>query len=75
VIFNLVGGGLGPLLVAFLTDRVFGSGASLRYSLALTAAVLGPLACIIFAYGLAPYRQRIVNTRALDQQPPEASAG
>jgi MFS family permease len=64
VIFNLVGGGLGPLLVAFMTDRVFGSGASLRYSLALTAAVLGPLACAIFAYGMKPYRQRILNIKA-----------
>ncbi|MCS6947847.1 MAG: MFS transporter, partial [Steroidobacteraceae bacterium] len=41
---TLVGATLGPFLVGFFTDALFGSEQALRYSLALVAALANPLA-------------------------------
>jgi MFS family permease len=54
-VFNLIGYGLGPVTVALLTDYVFGAEAYLRYSLVVNAAVMGPIAWLIFWFGLKPY--------------------
>jgi MFS family permease len=54
---NLLGGVLGPAMVAFATDRIFGNPAAVGQSLALVAAVLGPLAVCTVAWGLAPLRR------------------
>lgn len=64
LIVNLVGGGMGPVLIAFFTDHVFRSDKSLHYSLALDAAILAPLACIVFVYGLKPYRESRIRARS-----------
>lgn len=48
---NLLGLGLGPTVVALLTDFVFQDDAAIGKSLALTAAILGPLAIGIIASG------------------------
>jgi MFS family permease len=53
---NLLGGVLGPAAVAFATDRVFGDPALVGRSLALVAALLGPLAVLLIAWGLKPLR-------------------
>lgn len=63
-VFNLIGFGLGPTFVALLTDRVFGSEASLPYSLSLAAALLGPVAALVVWYGLRPYGESVVRARA-----------
>ena len=63
-VFNLVGFGLGPLAVALFTDRVFGSEASLPYSLSLTAAILGPIAAFVVWYGMRPYAESVARARA-----------
>jgi MFS family permease len=62
--FNLVGMGLGPLIVAFLTDHVFGADSALRYSLTCAAAMLLPLACLSFWFGLRPYRAGVIRAKA-----------
>lgn len=62
-LFNLIGFGLGPLLVALYTDYLFGSEDMLRYSLSLNYAVLGPIACFIFWYVLKPYRASVQRAR------------
>lgn len=62
-VVTLIGLGLGPSVVGLLTDRVFGSGAAVRYSLlGVTVAGLGAAATLLAA-GLGPYR-RSVRARA-----------
>jgi MFS family permease len=60
-----VGGGLGPLLVALLTDFVAQSEASLRYVLVGFRLCLGPLDAILIWMAIRPYgrafRQRVAE--------------
>jgi len=50
-----VGGGMGPLLVALLTDFVAQSEASLRYVLVGFRLLLGPLDALLIWMAIAPY--------------------
>jgi MFS family permease len=63
LVFNLIGFGLGPWVIGLLTDAFFGE-PNLRYSLALTAAVMGPLASFIIWRGMKPYAQSVIRARA-----------
>ncbi|MGZ6022194.1 MAG: spinster family MFS transporter [Rhizomicrobium sp.] len=63
-IFNVVGFGLGPMIVALFTDYVFGSEADLRYSLSLVAAVLGPLAALSIWSGLKAYGRSVARAKS-----------
>ncbi|MFK7732103.1 MAG: spinster family MFS transporter, partial [Pseudomonadales bacterium] len=54
---NLIGLGLGPSVVAALTDFVFADPASLPYSLSLVAAIFCPLAAMVFYSGVSSYRR------------------
>jgi MFS family permease len=63
-VFNLVGFGLGPMFVALLTDHVFGADRFLPYSLALTAAILGPVAAFVIWRGMKPYGESVVRARS-----------
>ena len=58
-VFNIIGFGLGATVVATITDYVIGDELQLRYSLALTSAILGPLAILIFWWGLKPYAHAV----------------
>ena len=49
---NLIGMGLGPTVVALMTDFVFQDDAAIAQSLALTAAIFCPLAMSIMWFGL-----------------------
>jgi len=61
---TLIGLGLGPSIVGFLTDRAFGSDAAVRYSL-LTVTILGlGAAAGLLGAGLAPYRRSVARRRA-----------
>jgi MFS family permease len=62
-VFNVVGFGAGPFLVAVFTDHVFGYDASLRYSLATVAAIIGPAAALLTWYGMKPYAACVVRSR------------
>jgi MFS family permease len=53
---TLVGLGLGPVIVALLTDRVFGDPSELRYALLTVAVALPPVAALFLRAGLAPFR-------------------
>jgi MFS family permease len=62
-VFNIIGFGLGPSAVPWVTELVFHDPAKLGYGLAVTAAVLMPLAALsiwsgVKAYGLAMARAR-----------------
>jgi len=67
-IFNLIGFGLGPVLIATLTERVFGAPEDLRYSIATMFAVLTPPAIVWFWIGLKPYGESIVRAKARLQE-------
>ena len=62
-LYNLVGMGVGPLVLASITDYVFGSDADLRYSLALYFTILGPLGCLVIWFGLKSYGESVVRAR------------
>ncbi len=63
-IFNVFGTGLAPLVIGLVTNYIIGSEALVRYSIALTAAVMGPLALIILWLGLKPYARSVARARA-----------
>jgi MFS family permease len=62
-VFNVVGFGAGPFIVALFTDYVFGYDGALRYSLATVAAIIGPAAAILTWYGMKPYAACVVRSR------------
>jgi hypothetical protein len=53
---NLFGLGLGPPLVGALTTHVLGGDDTLHLALAGLSAVFAPLAAVMAAWGLKPYR-------------------
>lgn len=59
LVANLIGGGIGPTVVALITDYGFGYDMALHYSLSIVAIVFGPLAALIFWAGLRSYRSDI----------------
>lgn len=59
VMYNVIGYGLGPTLIALLTDFVFGKEALLRWALLAAAVVLGPLGATILTLGLRPYGRAV----------------
>ena len=63
-VFNVVGFGAGPFLVALFTDYVFHDDAALRYSLAAVAAIIGPVAALLTWIGMKPYADCMVRARA-----------
>jgi len=58
---NLVGMGLGASVIAAITDFGFGDENALRYSIAISGAVVLPLIVIVIMTGMGAYR------RALDE--------
>lgn len=58
---NLAGIGLGPMVVAFFTDRAFADEAMVRYSLAATALVGAPLGLLLLALARRPYRRALAS--------------
>jgi MFS family permease len=59
-----IGAAMGPPFIGWLNDSVFGDPNAVRYSLALTHTVFGPLAALIFWKGLKPYAQAFEQSRA-----------
>jgi MFS family permease len=57
LVINVVGLGLGPLIVGAFTDYVFTEPADVRYSLALVNAVAAPLALMLLMAAFAGYRR------------------
>jgi MFS family permease len=60
---NLIGLGLGPTVVAAMTDFVFRSDAAIGQSLALAGAVLCPIAALILASGMKAIRSELDSAR------------
>jgi MFS family permease len=64
-IANLIGLGLGPTVVALITDYGYADPLALGASIATLAAVAGPLSAVVLASGLRPYRERARQMAAL----------
>ncbi len=58
-ILNLIGIGLGPLSVAFFTDKVFNDESMIRYSLVLMYLIGGIMITILTFLALKPYRKAV----------------
>lgn len=56
---NLIGAGVGPLMVALFTDRWFGDPSKLPEALALTATLMSPLAVLMMWLGLRHYQRAL----------------
>ena len=61
---NMLGLIVGPTVVALLTDYAFGTEESVRYSLAVVAAVFAPAAALVIWRGLPHYRELLVESEA-----------
>lgn len=62
---NIVGLGFGAVIIAAITDFVFADDAALRYSLAIVAAVVCPLAGFLLLSSLKPFRAGVDRMREL----------
>lgn len=65
---NLLGLGLGPVLVGVFNDHVFGSDLALGKSLALLGALCCPLAAACVALGLPAYREQLAGISLRDEK-------
>lgn len=63
-VFNVIGFGMGPTIIALFTDFVFKDPGQLRYAMASAAAIIGPLAGLIFLMGITPYGESMKKARA-----------
>jgi hypothetical protein len=61
LVYNLIGFGLGPAMVALASRMIFGEGGSLGPGLALAFAVIPPLIMILMALGLRPMRNAVAD--------------
>ena len=59
---NVLAFALGPLIVALFTDYLFNDTGDLKYSMALSTAILGPLTILVVAQGLKSYARSYERT-------------
>ena len=62
-VINLTGIGIGPTIVASITQYGFGNDAAVKYSLAIMAGVAAILAVGLLTLCLKPYRESVVDAR------------
>jgi MFS family permease len=61
LVVNVIGFGVGPTAVALVTDFVFADTAAVGWSLAIVAAIAGPLAFIVLRFAMKPYGVLVKN--------------
>lgn len=64
-IINMIGMGLGPLIVAFFTDTVYKDESAIRYSMVALMAIGGLLALLFYSIGYLGYKK--INLQPLSQ--------
>ena len=65
---NVIGAGIGPLVVALLTDYVFWNEAMVGWSLALVSAIFGPLAVYVQWKAMKPYGKLVKRIRETEER-------
>jgi MFS family permease len=63
-VFNVIGYGLGPLVIAMFTEWLFRDPLALPGSMTLAAAVLGPLGATFTYLAIKPYVRAVAEARA-----------
>src|SRR3546814_16905407 len=61
-VVNLIGLGFGPMLIALLTDHLFGDDGALRYSIARVTGLALPLAAIALTAGFSAFAPDLAET-------------
>jgi MFS family permease len=64
-LFSVVGMGIGPTVVASITQFVLESEAMLRYALVATSAIVGPVSLLIIWLGIKPYARAVGELRSV----------
>jgi MFS family permease len=62
-VFNVIGFGLGPILVALFTDYVFKAESQVGLSIAATGLILGPLGTFVIWLGMKPYGRSVAAAK------------
>lgn len=65
-VFTAIGLGIGPTIMAFVTDVIIGDESQIRYAMAASAAVMTPLAAIAMWIAVKPYGRAIAAIRAAE---------
>jgi MFS family permease len=60
-VVNLVGLGFGPMVMALLTDHLFGYDSALHYSIALVTMIALPLAAVILTAGFSAFARDLAK--------------
>jgi MFS family permease len=66
-VVNIIGLGLGPTIIALLTDRVFHNDNMLRYSLVIAATGAYLVSALLWWLGLKPFRRTVDHAEAARQ--------
>jgi len=66
-IYNVIGFGLGPTLVALFTDYLFHSERMLGRSMAVATLTLGSLTAVIMWFGVKPYGRAMAQLKAQEK--------
>jgi MFS family permease len=70
---SVVGAGLGPTVVALITDFVLTDESKLRYAMFATTAVLGPIGLFLTWFAMKPYGRAV--SKVLDEEQGQAAGG
>lgn len=66
-VFSVIGIGIGPTFIAIFTDFIFADEQMLRYSLALSATIMMPIAAIVMWWGVRYYGEEIGKVKIREQ--------
>jgi MFS family permease len=67
-VFTAIGLGIGPTIMAFVTNVIIGDETLIRYAMAGSAAVMTPLAAIFMWIAVGPYGRAIAAIKARESQ-------
>lgn len=71
-VFNVIGFGMGPTIVALFTDYLFHSERMLGYSMAVATLTLGSVTAVIMWFGVRPYGRAMAQLKAQEKVAPGA---
>ncbi len=66
-VFTVIGQGLGPPFIALINDVVLKDESMIRYAMAGSAAIMGPLAVLVIWLGVKPYGKAIASVKQLER--------
>lgn len=58
---NILGLGLGPTVVALITDHIYGNEAAVGYAISTATAIILPIVAVIEFFGLRPLRESLAR--------------